>query len=354
METKSPTKKGVEPTNPMTTNPSLGYPENTKVKPLLQPSKLSVEQRLATNVKNTMSPTQKRKVSSDGNTSSGKKSELDSLTNSNLNSFVESVHNMAVSTPKELPNLTEKELAENVDRVHLECSDGSYAGAVKQTKLDVPYLVYFQKSIERREPVTRAQYEALITKLLNDLMDKVNVETAFNVNIDWHGFGLGRGLIACADQSTADQIKNFISNFKIGETQFRGWLKDEFGDRIIGKGFLSGKPWADRNAVDAMKWIFKLNKIQEPKFQLVAWTATKGKDNIVNGVHVRFECKDENLATQICKIQNESKKGLKAGLCRFYVTLKKVTGDGNKHSGKADEASKGEAMETGGASKVIT
>ena len=224
----------------------------------------------------------------------------------------------------ELGNLSEKQLAEEVQKVTI---DGeSYAGAVKRAKLDIPFLVYLQKGQAKRDPIARSHYEAFIEFLLNGIMD-LPVENAATIKIDWHGFGLGRGIIACLDQVTADAVKLAISNFKVGDLKFRGWLKNEFGARKVFTGFLMGAAWKKKNHVDTIKWIFRLNNIPNANFHLVSWTDTP------TGVLVRFEANDE-LVERIKALNLR----LKAGICTLKLKLKEFQGessDGDKGASSA-------------------
>ena len=182
-------------------------------------------------------------------------------------------------------NLTEKELIAHVEQVSLhDAKDnaGSYATAAKKPKLDVPDLVYLQKGTLRREPISKAHYDAFMENLLENIM-KMPTEQAANIQIDWHGWGLGRGVIACLNPDSAIFVKKIASEFSIRDLKFRAWSKTEFGKREIFSGRLPGTPWKSRKPLETIKWIMNFNGLKNADFHLLSYIKTP------QGVLIRFE-----------------------------------------------------------------
>ena len=185
----------------------------------------------------------------------------------------------------EMGNLTEEEMVSQVQRVSLHEED-SYVGAAKKPKLDLPDLVYIQKGTERREPIQKLHYDSFIEYLLNTIME-MKVDEGAKVDIDWHGWGLGRGIVACLNPETATFVKEVASSFKINGLSFKAWRKTEFGSRTIFTGRLAGVTWQKRKPLDTIKWIFNLNGLKNLEFCLISYLATP------QGVLLRFESSEE-------------------------------------------------------------
>ena len=183
-------------------------------------------------------------------------------------------------------NLTEKELIEHVEQVSLNDNDdeavANYAGAAKKPKLDLPDLVYIQKGTERREPIQKAHFDAFIDDLLQNIM-KLPSEQSSLIEIDWHGWGLGRGVIACLNPKSASYVKKIASDFSIRDLKFRAWSKNEFGKREIFSGRLPGVTWKSRKPLETVKWIFNFNGLKNADFHLLSYIKTP------QGVIIRFE-----------------------------------------------------------------
>ena len=185
-------------------------------------------------------------------------------------------------------NLTEKELSQHIVQVSLRENNTavSYAAAASKPKFDLPNLVYFQKGIKHREPVQKVHYDAFMKTLLEVIM-KLPEEQSANINIDWHGYGLGRGVIACLNPVSANFVKQIASGFSIGDLKFRAWSKNEFGNREIFSGLLSGILWKERKPLDTVKWIFHRNGLKNHAFHLLSYKKTS------EGVLFRFEASKE-------------------------------------------------------------
>ena len=185
-------------------------------------------------------------------------------------------------------NLTEKELSEHIVQVSSKDNNiaVSYAAAASKPKFDLPNLVYFQKGIKHREPVQKAHYDAFMKALLESIM-KLPAEQSANINIDWHGYGLGRGVIACLNPVSANFVKQIASGFSIGDLKFRAWSKNEIEKREIFSGLLTGVPWKERKPLDTVKWIFHRNGLKNYSFHLLSYKKAP------EGVFFRFEASRE-------------------------------------------------------------
>jgi hypothetical protein len=243
---------------------------------------------------------------SKGDTNPEKKLELDK--NDSLRSAATSGNKNEV----EIGNLTEEEMITQVESVTLEDVDDSYAGATKKPRLNLPNLVYIQKGRHHREPIQKLHYDAFIDYLLDHIME-MKVDQCAKVDIDWHGWGLGRGLVACLNPETASFVKEVASKFTINGLLFKGWLKTEFGTRIIYSGRLAGTCWQKRKPIDTIKWILNVNGLKNFEFYLISWLKTP------QGVLLRFEASGElnvALATR--------KHILNAGIAKLKLEKKVI------------------------------
>ena len=200
-----------------------------------------------------------------------------------------------------MQNLTEEELASKVEKVVM---DDSIAIDYKP-KLDLPNLVYLHAGIEKRLPIEKYHYEQFIEFLQDKLFELQSQE----IEIDWHGYGLSRGIIGCQNVATAIFIKNAISNFEVGDQKFRGWLKHEYGGlskKDIFTGYLDGKYWQGKDPKESMSLIFKMNKIKG-KFNVILCRKTS------KGVQVTFETSGDvtNAIKQKCNVLNAGLSKLK-------------------------------------------
>ena len=187
----------------------------------------------------------------------------------------------------EVGNLTEEEIVSQiVQKVSLEEKDDTYSGVTKRPKLDLPDLVYIQKGTERREPIQKAHYDLFIDYLLENIF-KLKADECAKVDIDWHGWGLGRGIVACQNPETAAFVKEVASSFKINGLSFKAWAKTEFGSRIIFSGRLAGICWQKRKPLETIKWIFNLNGLKNFEFYLISYLKTP------QGILLRFEASKE-------------------------------------------------------------
>ena len=119
------------------------------------------------------------------------------------------------------------------------------------------------------------------------------------------------GIVGCSDSFTANFVKDVANEYKPSVGKLRGWLKNEFENKIIFSGYLKGKTWQNMVPTEAMNKIFKMNKLGNPNYTLVAYTKSD------NGVQLSFEA-DVNLAVALEKLGNN----LKAGLSKFKLQRK--------------------------------
>ena len=113
------------------------------------------------------------------------------------------------------------------------------------------------------------------------------------------------------DSFTANFVKDVANEFKTSKGKLRGLLKNEFENKIVFSGYLKGKTWQNMVPTEAMNKIFKMNKLGNPNYTLIAYT----KSDV--GVQLSFEA-DENLAVALEKLGNN----LKAGLSKFKLQRK--------------------------------
>lgn len=250
-------------------------------------------------------PNKRAREDSKGDTNPEKKLELDK-TDSTMSAALSGSKNEV-----EIGNLTEEEMITQVENVTLE-DDDSYAGATKKVRLNLPDLVYIQKGRDRREPIQKLQYDAFIDYLLDHIME-MKVDQGAKVDIDWHGWGLGRGLVACLNKETASFVKEVASKFTINGLSFRAWGKTEFGDRTIFSGHLAGICWQKRKPLDTIKWIFNINGLKNLEFYLISWLKTP------QGVLLRFESSQE-----LNEALARRKHILKAGIAKLKLEKKVI------------------------------
>ena len=85
----------------------------------------------------------------------------------------------------------------------------------------------------------------------------------------------------------------------------------QFENKNIFSGYLKGKTWQNMVPTEAMNKIFKMNKLGNPNYTLIAYTKSD------DGVQLSFEA-DDNLAVALEKLGNN----LKAGLSKFKLQRK--------------------------------
>ena len=132
-------------------------------------------------------------------------------------------YNDQEDSENELQDLTEAQLINDVEKVYLDDTANDET-AKPDLKLNLPNLVYIYKTTAKRMPIIRAHYEAFSDFLLEQIME-LPIEESDKIKIDWHGFGLQRGVIGCLDPHTAQVVINIIDNFSFEQEKFRGWLR---------------------------------------------------------------------------------------------------------------------------------
>ena len=200
----------------------------------------------------------------------------------------------------EMKNLTNKELVNQVEKVIMDDSK------TKDDKLNLPNLVYLHAGIEKRLPIEKYHYEEFI----EFLQDKIFELESDNIEINWYGFGLSRGIIGCQDAVTAKFVKEVASNFEVGGQKFKGWMKNEYGDltkKCAFTGFLDGKYWQVKDPKESLRLIFKRNKIEE-NFFLIEYEKTS------KGIQVIFETWGD-----VPKAIEQKKNLLNAGLSKLKL-----------------------------------
>ena len=200
----------------------------------------------------------------------------------------------------EMKNLTNEELVNQVEKVIMDDSK------TNDDKLNLPNLVYLHAGIEKRLPIEKYHYEEFI----EFLQDKIFELESDNIEINWYGFGLSRGIIGCQDAVTAKFVKEVASNFEVGGQKFKGWMKNEYGDltkKYAFTGLLDGKYWQVKDPKESLRLIFKRNKIEE-KFLLIEYEKTS------KGIQVIFETWGD-----VPKAIEQKKNLLNAGLSKLKL-----------------------------------
>ena len=200
----------------------------------------------------------------------------------------------------EMGNLSQAEIAaQAIEASSASPNKGDYA-SVANGKKEYKYLLYLQKSLERREAINLKQFEAFMEYFMS-ILDNMEPDQLCRVQLDWHAYNHGRGLLACANEETAMFIKDITSGFTFEKAQFKCWTKEEFGDRHIYKCLLHGKVWCRRSPFETMKFIFtKVNNIKEGTWRVTKYfknTHRRGRET----VFVIFEA-DETFHSQLSKL----------------------------------------------------
>lgn len=195
----------------------------------------------------------------------------------------------------EAPDLTDQELADYMQKMGIQVADpSSFTDAIKSKppRKDYPFLIYLQSTKTRRERITFKDFE-LFMDFFGKQYITLPMEERSKVNLDWHDYHMGRGLLAASDQPTAEFIKDLAEHFTVGEKVFKGWLKTEFGDRFTYKMWLPGSIWCKKSLAWTMTFIFRTVNVV-----LGDWKVTKFEKTPKRGVFVIFEA-DAKLASSI-------------------------------------------------------
>ena len=224
---------------------------------------------------------------------------------------------------EELSGLTDDEISRMTEDIHLEGAATTYAAVTKKKQIIDPNLVvYFHRTHQKREPCQKADFDKFMDRVLEVIgYDKKIMELA---NLDWSGYGFGRGVIATCDQPTIgflkDEAKKFtVTNINGVKTEFRVWTKREFGHRDIFQGFLHGKTYGDKNGIEILRWIFQINGLQAFKPMLILYQ----RHRQAKGVFLKFEASETELKDALLA----KNLVLKAGICKLRLSYKHVEGE---------------------------
>ena len=208
-------------------------------------------------------------------------------------------------------NLSEDVVAEIASN-HTET--GTYAEAASKKKIVYQHLTYLQKGQQRREPITKALFLTFMSSLQSIMWKMPKLEFDC-INIDWSDHHLGRGLIACMDESSSRFVKKQAEVFNFEGQTVRAWLKDEFGTTNSYQTFLHNEVWIDIRGPQALGWILEKNGLlNKGKFQVISYKKQK------KGVFMRFEADDE-----LAKAIDGHGHSLRAGICRVVLKKKVIT-----------------------------
>lgn len=259
----------------------------------------------------------------DGRTSPGTAAPVPTPANDELVIDGHDSISSAGNSEEELDNLTDDEITRSIHKVSLDDNEESYSGAAKKPRLNIPDLVYIQKGLERREPISQVHYNAFMEHLLGKITD-LSFKDCANLHIAWHGWGLGRGIVACLNPEAASYVKEVAKGFSLNGLNFRAWSKHEFGRRDIYSGHLPGICWQKRKKVDTIRWILNVNGLNGLGFQLISYI------NTPNGVVFRLEASKE-LSMELSK-----RKYLNAGIARVELKVLHLGPEVNKSSSTTD------------------
>ena len=93
------------------------------------------------------------------------------------------------------------------------------------------HLLYIQTSRERRLPLKQMHWNR-IEQSITESITKAFFEGS-SYAIDWSSYSKDRGLIACVDMATLTWIQTLISSITIDGVRFRGWMRNEYGDKTL-------------------------------------------------------------------------------------------------------------------------
>ena len=244
-------------------------------------------------------------------------------------------------TPAELeedetPSLTDAELADHLQKLGIEIADPeTFADAVETKRKDYPYLVYLQSTKTRRERITFKEFEKFMA-FYGQEYKKLPFEERRKVNLDWHDYHMGRGLLAADDEPTAMFLKALIDAFTLDGKVFKGWLKTEFGDRHTYKMWLGGVAWTNQSPSDAMVMIFRTTNAL-----IGEWKITKYEKVPKKGAFAIIEA-DSKLASSIyylCGLghQKRNKASIRTGYGTAMLYYKLLRG--GQDDGESAESS---------------
>ena len=225
----------------------------------------------------------------------------------------------------DLADCTDEELSNMVEEIQIDGKATTYAAtAAKKVTSDPNLVVYFHKGYERREPCKKADFDNFLKHILEVI--GYNSKACDLVLMDWSGYGMGRGVIACLDVPTInflkEEAKKFTVTLKNGDKiGFKIWTKKEFGSRDIFSGFLHGKTYGDQKGLDVLRWIFQINGLRDAKPILIMYQKhPKGK-----GVFLKFEADFELKEALLNK-----SLVLRAGICLLKLNHKHVEGEADQ------------------------
>lgn len=180
--------------------------------------------------------------------------------------------------------------------------------ADKARKNPYPFLLYIQRSQERRLAIPKAHFDAFVASIW-EARCSLNPEENATLNIDWVAHEHGRGIIATTDAISANWVKAQAAAFIHEGQNTRAWARWERGDRWVFQGFLHGHFWQSQKSNRSVSKILKMNGLSG-NFQIIQW------NKCANGIFVGFEA-DETLTTQL-----QGRGKLQAGICSLKLERK--------------------------------
>ena len=214
--------------------------------------------------------------------------------------------------------LTDNELTSVTSQLFDDGTATTYAAAAKKPQVDPQLVVYFHRTDQRREPCQKVDFDSFMKAILEKIASDSNIMNI--LQLDWSGYSMGRGIIACLNEKSIKYLKVEASKFtvtkKSGEVnKFRIWSKREFGSRDIFSGMLFGKTFTEQKGLDVLRWVLTINGLREHKPTLIMYQ--KIKDG--RGIFLKIEA-DSALTEALIK------KGLilQAGICRLRLDHKHV------------------------------
>ena len=217
--------------------------------------------------------------------------------------------------------ISDEEISKMAEDITLEGAATTYAAAAKKQLVDPNLVVYFHRTHERREPCHKGSFDKFMEFVLNEVgYDKKLTET---VNLNWSGYGYGRGVIAAFDEPTIAILKEMAKKYtekteKGVEIVFKIWTRSEFGHRHLMSGFLHGRAYCSKKGNDILKWIFQINGLHEFKPMLIMYEKHPQQKGVFIKIEVCDQTKDAILKKNLV---------LRAGICVLRLNYKFIQGE---------------------------
>ena len=183
----------------------------------------------------------------------------------------------------------------------------------------VPLYVHLGR--EKRLPITRQDFTDL-WKVINDrAMQKLMAGIDLPYSVKFIGEKNGRGIIGCANETSAKFLTNEVSAVTVGKKCFKAWRRGSSGTTLVTVIVKDKNICADKNLNAAIVWSNKLNNLGS----LESFRVTKNPENTTR--IVRFGAAGK-LLERLRELHKETNGILKVTYleCSFKISSKS-TGD---------------------------